>query len=126
MDLGNRAPSAGSDSDAVSAKLDAMMARMEAMQAQFDEVGDKVDGLAAARNEQFGALATKLDQLLLKENEQIFTFFMMKPLPAKGRMGKALAMMKPKNWLTHPMLLVPLYKDKSGEKHSSLLSPSHR
>ena len=39
---------------------------------------------------------------------------MMKPLPEKGRMGKALAMMKPKNWLTHPMLLVPLYKDRSG------------
>ena len=41
MDLGNRAPAAGSDSDAVSAKLDAMMARMESMQEQFSSIGDK-------------------------------------------------------------------------------------
>ena len=35
-------------------------------------------------------------------------------MPAKGRMGKVLSAMNPKNWLTHPMLIVPLYKDRSG------------
>ena len=56
-------------------------------------------------------LTTKLDQLPLKENEQVFKYFIMKPLPEKSRTGKVLGLMKPKNWLTFPMLLVPLYKD---------------
>lgn len=45
---------------------------------------------------------------------QVFKYFIMKPLPEKSRTGKALAMLKPKNWLTHPMLLVPMYKNASG------------
>ena len=40
----------------------------------------------------FNALAVKMDQLLLNEHEQIFTHFIMKPLPSKKTgMGKVLA-----------------------------------
>ena len=47
-----------------------------------------------------------LDQVLTKENEQVFSYFMLKPKPAKGRMGRMLSKMKPKQWFSHSMLLV--------------------
>ena len=37
---------------------------------------------------------------------QVFRFFLLVPKPApKGRMGKALRKLSPKNWLNKPMLL---------------------
>ena len=47
-----------------------------------------------------------LHQVLTKENEQVFSYFMLKPKPAKGRMGRMLSRMKPKQWFSHSMLLV--------------------
>ena len=47
-----------------------------------------------------------LHQVLTKENEQVFSYFMLKPKPAKGRMGRMLSKMKPKQWFSHSMLLV--------------------
>ena len=47
-----------------------------------------------------------LHQVLTKENEQVFSYFMLKPKPAKGRMGRVLSKMKPKQWFSHSMLLV--------------------
>ena len=44
--------------------------------------------------------------MLTKENEQVFSYFMLKPKPAKGRMGRMLSKMKPKQWFSHSMLLV--------------------
>jgi len=98
----------------VLSKLDALMRRMDAMGDQFGKLNAKVDTMHAKQVEAFQQLQVKLDQLLLNGHEQVFTHFMMKPLPSKGRMGKALAKMHPKNWLVSPMLIVPLYKDPSG------------
>ena len=47
-----------------------------------------------------------LHQVLTKENEQVFSYFMLKPKPEKGRMGRVLSKMKPKQWFSHSMLLV--------------------
>ena len=47
-----------------------------------------------------------LHQVLTKENEQVLSYFMLKPKPAKGRMGRELSKMKPKQWFSHSMLLV--------------------
>ena len=98
----------------VLAKLDALTNRMEAMGQQFGQLSYKMDVMDAKQASAFNSLAAKLDQMLTAEHEQIFSYFIFKPLPAKGRMGKALAKMNPKSWFTHPMLLVPLYKDPYG------------
>ena len=71
-------------------------------------------------------LGGKLDQLLTGEHEQIFRFFMLTPKPAKGYMGKALAAMKPQNWLAKPMLLVPLYMDGYGQLRAAPVQNEHK
>ena len=72
----------------VLSKLDALMRRMDAMGDQFGKLNAKVDTMHAKQVEAFQQLQVKLDQLLLNGHEQVFTHFMMKPLPSKGRMGK--------------------------------------
>ena len=44
--------------------------------------------------------------MLTSEHEQVFSYFMLKPKPAKGRMGRVLSRMNPKQWFSNPMLLV--------------------
>ena len=107
-------PQPKDNSAEVLAKLDALAYRMEAMGQQFGQLSYKMDVMDAKQANAFKMLGVKLNQLLTNEHEQIFSHFIMKPMPEKGRMGKVLAKMNPKNWLTKPMLIVPLYKDPYG------------
>ncbi len=108
-------PGRRDDESAVMKKLEALTAQMERMGAQFGELSGKVDSMSGAQKADFDKLEVKLDQLLLHEHEQVFSYFMLKPKPEKGRMGRVLARMNPKKWFSKSMLLVPLYKDASGQ-----------
>ena len=120
-------PAQRDDSSAVLAKLDGLMMRMDAMGQQFGALHAKVDHISAAQANAFNALAVKMDQLLLNEHEQIFTHFIMKPLPSKKTgMGKVLARMNPKKWFVNPMLLVPLYKDQYGQLLEAPVANKHK
>ena len=50
---------------------------------------------------------------------QVFRFFLLVPKPApKGRMGKALRKLSPKNWLNKPMLLARRLRFDPSLSHS--------
>jgi hypothetical protein len=108
-------PGRHDDDSAVMKKLEALTAQMDRMGKQFGELSAKVDSMSSVQKAAFDKLEGKLDQLLLHEHEQVFSYFMLKPKPEKGRMGRALSRMNPKKWFSHSMLLVPLYKDAAGQ-----------
>ena len=62
--------------------------------------------LSRARTHSSSCRLTAMLDTFTKENEQVFSYFMLKPKPAKGRMGRVLSKMKPKQWFSHSMLLV--------------------
>jgi len=66
-------PQASSDAASVSKALDAMMEKLDAMGTQMGELNRKVDTMAEEREAQMVTMSVKIDQLLLKEHEQVQT-----------------------------------------------------
>ena len=107
-------------------KLDELHRAMMHTSAQVAELAHRQDAAFHIHAQQMATLGGKMDQLLTGENEQIFRYFMLTPKPSKGYMGKALSAMKPKNWLSKPMLLVPLYMDGSGQLRAAPVQNRHK
>ena len=101
-------PKPGADSAHLIEMMSAMMEKLDDMNGQLTEVRSDVKEMKEVV-QSLTLIDTKLNQLLTGSNEQVFKYFMLVPKPTKGAMASVKKWTNPKNWLTKPMLLQPLY-----------------
>ena len=101
-------PKPDADSAHLIEMMSAMMEKLDDMNGQLTEVQSDVKEMKEVV-QSLTLIDTKLNQLLTGSHEQIFKYFVLVPKPTKGAMAVMNKWTNPKNWLTKPMLLQPLY-----------------
>lgn len=107
-------PAPDADAKQMIEMMSAMMAKMDAMSGELAEVRSDVKELNEKVSKSLALIDTKLNQLLTGSHEQPFKYFILVPMPTKGALANFKKWCNPKNWLSKPMLLQPLYRATDG------------